>query len=790
VEAASITTRSRRVEALFSPDGPGPLLALFGGALLITIGAGLIAAHVTVFALDESLIQQSAVHYSSNLPHSLLHDLDARATNRLYSLVLSIAYRLTGGPAAVRIDHLLSVAMFVSAAFPIYLMARVLLNSRWSAVAVALLSVAVPWLTLTSALFTENLSYPIFWWVMLALCAAVWQPGAWRDLLALVSIALLVGTRVQFAALFIGYLPCLLAVSVWRAPGGVGVPRRLARGAVEAARRFPFTIAILVVVLVGLLYARTSGQWHAHVERLLGSYSNVIIRNGLPPNMAEGVLVELIALALGIGLLPVIVSIPWYLGRLGRPRLERRWIHLAVVGFVLTVFLILTVYSQGGYLGAITEERYFFYVVPVFWIGVFAALSEGRTLPRDMFTCALVLAALFATIPFLSPLTEETAFLAPVESIVPHVLTQRIGEVGLTGLSIEDALAFVTLAAGLLTWLVWSRWPSQRARWAIGVAALVQLLTAGYAFAVIDGKVQGIQGRTAGSSKPLGWVDEHAHGQSVTWLENLPVDQPPAIDVAAAGLAADQAHVTLFWNSQISDAATVPATDPSPLEFPLSALPFDGALSVGTSNGALAPASLAAGLRTVVGAKESPFLQLAGSTLALSPDRYLALTRVASPARAIWMTTGLAPDAVILGGASVQARAWAPNPSAGGPVTLDVRMTLLPPALPAGVTSAPQTGVMIELGGVSRRVSLTAGSGQRQIELRTCASSSSGGVTGTLRATRTFALDGRELAGALVGVSVDSSPAARGTCASHQRADEHGTTATFSRRAETSSPVA
>src|ERR1700727_389527 len=132
-------------------------LTLLAALLLLALGAALIAVHVTVFSLDESLIQQSAVHYSSNLPHSLLHDVDARATSRLYPLVLSIAYRITGGPAAVRIDHVLSVLMFVSAAVPIFLMARLIVRSSWSAVAVALLSVAVPWLTLTSALYTENL---------------------------------------------------------------------------------------------------------------------------------------------------------------------------------------------------------------------------------------------------------------------------------------------------------------------------------------------------------------------------------------------------------------------------------------------------------------------------------------------------------------------------------------------------------------------------------------------------------------------------------------------------------
>ncbi len=200
--------------------GRRPWLVLLGGAALIAAAAGYIAAHVTAFTLDESLIEQSAVHYTSNLPHSLLHDLDARATNRLYSLVLSIAFRLWSGSDAVRVDHVLSVVLFVSAAIPVYLAARALLRSRWLCVAAALLSIAVPWLALSAALYTENLSYPLFWWCLLAVCRAVWRPSPLRDLVALASIVLLVCTRVQFLSMFAGYLIALLAIAAARAPRG------------------------------------------------------------------------------------------------------------------------------------------------------------------------------------------------------------------------------------------------------------------------------------------------------------------------------------------------------------------------------------------------------------------------------------------------------------------------------------------------------------------------------------------------------------------------------------------
>lgn len=716
-----------------------PLYALLVGGVLIALAAALISVHVTVFALDESLIQQSALRYASNLPSSLIHDVDARATDRLYSLVLSIAYRVTGGTTAVRIDHVISVVLFVSALAPIYLMARRVLDSRWAAVGAALLSIAVPWLTLTSALFTENLSYPLFWWLVLAVCEAVWRPSPGRDLLALVTMGLLIGTRVQFAAMFPGYVLCVLAVCLWRASSG-GWARRTVGALVEAARRFPFTTAVLLAAAAVLAYARFSGEWYDHVHRLLGGYSNVIIRSGLPPNIPEGLFVELIALGLGVGLLPALVSVPWYARELARPVPSRRWIYLAVSGVVLIVFLVLTVYSQGGYLGADTEERYFFYVIPAFWIGAFAALADGRLSGRALLLWALVMAVLFATIRFLPTLTEETAFLAPVESIVPRLLGQL-------------ALALLTLAAAALTWLVWSRRRGWRAWWTIGLGAAVQLSIAGYAFAAIDGQVAGVQGRTSGSYASLGWVDSHAGSHTVTWLENLATLQPPALDLSAAGLASDQVHVTLFWNSQMRNTATVPGVDASPLEFPLTGLPEEGPFRVRPGDATLQPADKAARLQEIVGESASPFLQLAGSVQAVSPDRFLALTKLYRPVRASWMTEGLEPNGWIVAGRPVSLHAWPTRSEAGSATPLEVAIALTAPR-PPREGEAIHTAVLVHIGRLRREVELVSGAAPAVIELTTCLPPGTSVLTGSLQARESVQIGGLSVAGVLQAATV------------------------------------
>jgi hypothetical protein len=750
VEAVSASDSSLRALSRRAYIGvrQRPVLLLLGGAAVLALGAGLVAARVTVFALDETLIQQSAVHYTTNLPHSLFHDLDARATNRLYSLLLSIAFRLFSGASAIRVDHVLSVLLFVSTAAPVFLMARVMLRSERYAVAVALLSVAVPWLTLTSALFTENLSYPLFWWMLLATCRAVWQPSLGSDLLALLSIALLVGTRVQFAAVFVGYLLALLVTSIWRADRSKGFPRRLARGVVTAARGYPFTFIIFAAAAAVFVYEKASGEWQAHVEQLFGTYSNVLLPHHLPSNMAEGLLVELIALALGVGLLPAIVSIVWFARRMSHPRLDRRSVYLTASAVVILAFLVLTVYSQGGYLGANTEERYFFYVVPVFWLGAFAAFEDRDVRAGEVLACAVALAALYAGIPFLSQLSQERAFLAPVESVVPHVLSQRLVELRLTGLTIQDALAILAVLAGIATAVLWRWRPGARMLWTVGAAATVQLLLVGYAYAVIDGKVQGIPGRTAGSVSALGWVDAHARSSGVTWLDNLSIAAPAA---SAASAAEDQTRTTLFWNSRLKGWTELPELGLPPVEWPMSALPGVAGLAVNRSSGLLEPEAGAAGLNEIVGATDSAFLQLEGSSLASSPDGILTLTELSRPARASWLATGLQPDGAILAGARVQLLAFADR--SASPVARAITFTLSPPA-PAVLGEPARTETFIRLGSASRRVALSSGAGPRPITLAACFDSGHAVVRGALRATRSVSVAGRQVAGSLTAVAV------------------------------------
>lgn len=707
------------------------------------------AFHVTAFTLDEALLEQSAVHYTSGLPHSLLHDADARATDRLYSLVLSVAFHFFAASNAIRIDHVLSVILFVSTAAPVYLLATKLRLSRPASAAAAALSVAVPWLALTSALFTENLSYPLFWWTMLAVARTIEEPSRWRDLQTLIGVGLLVVTRVQFVAVFAGYLLALVAVVYWRAPATLGVGARTLSAIGRMARDHTFTLAVLIVCVAVLAYARASGQWTQHVETLLGSYSNVVVGKAIPPNMVEALGVEIIALALGVGLLPAFVSVSWYLKSIGSSLRQDRRLVLVTLGVMLATFLLLTVFSQLGYLGAMTEERYFFYVIPAFWIGTFAALEDRNVRPGEIALCALGFAFLYGAIPFVTtPFGQEIAFLAPVESIAAHVYSLHEAAVGLGSLTLQDALALLAVLSGVITAVIWERWTTLRRWWIVGFAAVVQLLFTSYAYAVIDGAVPGIAGRTEGNVAALGWVDAHSHGMPVWWFDNLALAPPPV----GAAPAEYEERTALFWNSDLRSWAALPATGlPQPI-WPMTALPNEPTLSIDPADGDLAPSTALRSLHEAVDASNSAFFQLAGTSVVRSPNGALSLVRVSQPARVTWLAEGLQPDGFLIAGDG--AHVWAFAPASSTSRSMRVTLTFAPAPAPA-VGADNATSMLVRFGATAIRLRMS-GSSPRSVSLTACFPSGSSVSGGTLTATQSVPVDGQDVAGVLQSVAISS----------------------------------
>jgi hypothetical protein len=686
-----------------------PVVVLAIGMALVAVLVTTVNVRVSGYVLDETVIKQSAVHYSHHLPNSLFHDLTARATSRLYSLLLMPLFRLFDGDVAVRAARALNGLLFASAAVPVYLIARQAALTRWRASVAGLLSIALPWLALTSLLFTENLAYPLFWWAILAMVAAVGDPRPARDACVILAIGLCVVTRVQLTILLPAWILAIAVVHVVQArtAGFAGWDAAVQLGR-RFGRSFPFTIAAVAVALAVVVYLQGKGTLRSELDGLLGAYSNEISRPNVPPDFFMGLGIELITLALGVGLLPAVAALAWYPGALRRDVGGATWRFAAVTAVVGVVFLAATVHAQFGYLGSQTEERYFFYVMPLAWIGALAALGPARVSRRAMLVAGASLALLAATVPLLRTFDAESLVLAPVQAVANHQISDFVPKLPLSGFTERDLLALaiaITVTVGVA---VWRYAPRARAVAFVAVPAALQLALTGYVFAAIDGHVRGVPGRTGGSVAAQGWIDQVEPDRAlVTWVNNEP--RP------ADGSASVRERQTLFYNDTIDANVTDPRVAlPRPVD-PLDSLPFSQLVAGDASGRLLNPVHVG----DVVQSVGSPFLQFSVQRrLATSPEGLLELDRPAQPLRLRWRATGLGSDGKVPAGKTVALRAW--------PGSRAARVTLL--AVATG--SAPAT-VAFQLGGRTH-TTLIQPNVPRRVVASAC-TDPGGGAAGSLR---------------------------------------------------------
>lgn len=627
------------------------------GALLVAGAAASVGVRIEAIALDETVHKQQAVHYALGFPTGILHDATARSTARLYPLALAPLFAAFDGDVAVRLSRVVNALLFCSAAFPAYLLARFVVVDRRLAVAAGLLSISVPWLALTTALFTENLAYPLFLWVVWAVVRAVKAPSWRRDALALALICAAVLTRTQLGALVLAY-GALVAWQAWRL-------RR------DVLRGFPVAVALSALAVVAALAVALTGHLGAGVARALGPYVGATERGAAPTDVVLGALFEVAAVALGVGIVPVVAALAWLPGALRRPPV--------LVGLLLCGTLWLTtLLAQGGFLGDAGEERYFFYGAPLVWIAALAALEAGAAVGRRAVVVATAFVALvFATVPLAVALTGERGFLAPAVTSVQQLLPDVTRHV--PGLSARDALFLLTLVLGGVTAALWWR---RRALAVLAVPATLQLaVTACAVFALPTGAVEGVPARTGSELERHGWLDDAAGGRAVTLLGNARVPE------------ADGRHVVLsFWNDAIRGSAQVPAIGLPPLVYPLIMLGVAN-VEVGPDGGVRLPRE-----GPVVQTATSPFVQLMGRRIGASEDRSFELVDPGREPRVRWLATGLSPDAWLLEGQGATLLALGRS---------GVRVTLRMSGVPGTATS-----VRIRLGRARPTVPLDGGAAE------------------------------------------------------------------------------
>jgi hypothetical protein len=294
----------------------------------------------------------------------------------VYPLVIAPAYALFDRlPDAYEAVKAINAVVVSLAAIPAYLLARRLLPPALSLLA-ALLAVALPSLAYTGQVMTENVFYPLFLCVTLALLLALERPTAARQLVLLALCAFAYLTRAQALAFFPAIALAPVLAGTWR------------------------SFKVLYGTLGGLVVAALLAQ----VVRgespldLLGAYSVTGEHRYEPLEVGRWLLYHVAELDLYVGVVPfaatLVVFALW-------SRLPRRLRPFLAATAALAVCFLLEV-SAFASLPSVAriEERNLFYLAPLLLIALLVWIDEG--LPRPPLAAG-VAAVLAAALPGLIP---------------------------------------------------------------------------------------------------------------------------------------------------------------------------------------------------------------------------------------------------------------------------------------------------------------------------------------------------------------------------------------------------
>jgi len=567
---------------------------------------------------DELLYERLAISVGrlhSPVPH--VHNELIGNVNQLYPLLLAPFFGGRLVPPALHDAHILNAFVMSSAGIPAFLLARRVTQSKLLAVSVAVLSVCVPWMTLSSFLMTEVVAYPAFVWTVLVLHQAVARPSVRNDILLLLTLVVATLARTQFA-IFLLVVP----VALYLHHLGLGTVasfrsrvRPAGRDAVSAHRALSYAYVALGLVGVGLLAA-------GRLSSVFGTYSVTARGNLFPRGMPHSLLEHLAPLALGLGIVPLIAGFTWLLSALitCHSREQRAFAAIAAVT-IAALLLEVTSYDLRFGQGRL-HDRYLFYVAPPILTAFAAMLRAGRW-PRWALVISVGIVALgFAYMPVVR--YEKLNVDSPVA-----VLNDGLLDVGGSVNGVRLLLALTVLVAGALLMLGATFWRRRRLMLVLLVLAAVtippQTALAFNRLLTVDGT----SGRpiTLDQGVVFDWVDRELGPKATVTMVPYPILYGNYWENVAYWWNVE------FWNASVDRAAVYEqAFTGTPETFPTIRLDFDR--STGRAN--ISPTDY-----VLQGVAETRF-RIAGRVR--GEDRGVSLVEADRPWRAEWLTLGLYRD--------------------------------------------------------------------------------------------------------------------------------------------------
>lgn len=580
------------------PFGTWPTWALLGSlyAVAVVVALSLGLRLVSPWIMVDELVYSDMARSFAATGHFLIRGVHGNY-GFLYPLLLSPVYSAIGPMSDVyQWERVVNALLMCSAVFPAYLLARRVVR-RPSALAAAALAVALPSLAFVGTVMTENLFYPVFLWLALALVLALERPTRARQVALVVACAVAFETRAQTVAIVAAVLtaPLLLA---WIERGR---PRRLAAWA---------PLYGLVVAAAVLVVAVEVARGHSPAA-VLGNYS-VTSHAGYRVWPALRWLVLHVA---ELDLYLWVVPFAAFVVLVANARhLDARLRAFTAAAAALSAWLVLEVAVFASHYSLRIEERNLFYVAPLFLIALLAWIERGQPRPpRAAVVAGGLAAALPAVIPFGELLNitaqSDTLGLQPwwyladtwtgrsSVAIVVVVVSLALGAAFLWLPRRYAPVLPVVVALGFLaTWLPLEQWTHSFPRLSASAAA----------------QGIGVENRS--------WIDQAAGRNG-------------RVAVLWTGGNLLSVWENEFWNRSVDRVYGLGATPPGDMPSPLLHVAATGVLRKAGGGAIASPYVLT-----------PDFLRLAGTPVARDAAKRLVLYKASEPVRVVQQVRGLYQD--------------------------------------------------------------------------------------------------------------------------------------------------
>jgi hypothetical protein len=314
--------------------------------------------------VDEIVYSELAKSFAAT-GHFAVRETPTSGYGIVYPILISPAYRLFSSiPTVYTGIKVINSLLMSLTAVPAYLIARRVVSVR-GALAVAVLTVAVPSTFYAGTIMTENAFYPIFVCLALTLVVALDRPGVLTVLLFLGVLLIAFETRAQAVAVLPAALTApLIAAALARRPREVLEQR----------------VLYVLVVGLGIVAAGAELVRGRSINSLLGAYSVTTNSSYGIRTVARWFLWHMSELELYVGFVPVLAVVLLCVRGSTLSRSERT-IVATTVSLVLWVGLEVAAFASQPSVVRI-EERNLFYVAPLLFVCLVLWIERGLPRPR------------------------------------------------------------------------------------------------------------------------------------------------------------------------------------------------------------------------------------------------------------------------------------------------------------------------------------------------------------------------------------------------------------------------